>query len=268
MVLEKESPSQFALTFREYGRRKRGEEQSHEAVIFFPGWAMRGDSWALFPLGQAMKRAYPESRVFTISTRPLHSNASHEDEMQRISEFLQRRNISKVTLVGYSEGARRALFAARTLPENIHVEQTVLAAPLGLTQTPHLTGRLLRAMAFDIPFETLRSIRSPKDGLSLFYGFLAAAGIVNGTVQEVGNLNPIRYLRRLHAEVKEMSQGNQNAPSARIVLGRRDTVVRLSEVGSALPTDMKPIIIERFSSHGMPLVHPNGFVDRVFPKNH
>lgn len=262
MVLEKASTSQFALTFREYGKRKRGEDQPHEAVIFFPGWAMRGDSWALLPLGRAIRRECQDKRVFTISTRPLHRNASHEDEPQRIREFLRNQDINTVTLVGYSEGARRAMSAATMLPTNgISVEHVILAAPLGLSQTPHVTGRLLRAMAFDIPFDTLRGvIRSRKDGLALWYGFWAAAGIVNGTFQEIVSLNPIRYLRRLHSEVKEMSQASQNISSARIVLGRRDTVVRLGEVSRTLSNGLEPVIMERFSSHGMPLINPREFV--------
>ncbi len=263
-------PSSVRVFFQEYPLEKAAK--STHATVFLPGWAMRGDSAALRETGREMSRARPHSRNFTLSTRPLSDSVPAAKEVEAISDFIKEQGITQVTLMGYSEGATRAISVAAELQKDsqVSVDGLVLISPMGLTpfeRTEAFTS-LMKAAGWYIPVNTLLHIaKKPQEWKSFFRGLRAAGGVLKGALEEV-SLQKLRYPSTLRREIREVSKQNPFVDSLSVpvvvVGGEVDNVVRREVLQrSRKHFQLAPTVFlsaRKLGNHGLPFVRPEAVV--------
>lgn len=260
-----------SLTYKDYSRADVGNAES--ATIFLSGWSMKGNSRSLRYIGRELQKMRPSEKVMTLACKSLSKSERIRHEASAISEFLLDKGIKELTLIGYSEGATKAISTAGLLvsknPE-INLKGLILSSPLGVSQTQNITPRLIHAMAFAIPFDTITQIKhNPKDWKVFFYAFCAGIAVISGIMGEILKQN-IQYLPNLKKDIDEISRRNNDIEKISspivIVTGTRDNVVKKEEIRGDINEAIKnglPVFVlnsEKFSNHGLPFLRPKTFV--------
>ncbi len=114
-----------------------------EAVIFLPGVALEGDSGPVVESGNHFANAR-QAKTYTISTRlgsPTTEN-SQEIQAEAILKFITEQGLTKITIVGNSQGANKGIDLAWLIQESnkvegamhIEIEGLVLTSPGGIIE--------------------------------------------------------------------------------------------------------------------------------------
>ncbi|HXS14936.1 MAG TPA: hypothetical protein VN711_02320 [Candidatus Saccharimonadales bacterium] len=253
------------LTGREYGK-----QQTDRATVFLAGWAMRGDSGAFRRIGQEIRAMRPDDRVFTLATRS-GRKGRFADKTHSLTEFLAEEGVREVTLMGYSEGATKAISAAMEIQNaGMVIDGIVLSSPLGLHDRKFLTPSLLGAMFFAIPVDTVGHIlKHPKDWRAFFSALVAGLAVFRGVGEEVLDQKR-KYIPQLRRDVREMSQKNPERDALDVLVvviaGEKDTVARRNSLQKSVDemrengAPIKMLTAEKLSSHGLPFLRPRTFV--------
>lgn len=257
--------SRVSTTYREYSLKEGVSSES--ALLFLPGWAMRGDSKALKAIGKHMASVMPDSRIYTLATRPHADNVSPDEEVQEVCKFIESKGIKHVTLMGYSEGATRAISAAAQLQQDsqVQVDGLVLFSAMGITsfENAHVSSALAKAIFLNIPANTMNTIRkNPREWRAFFRGIQTAGGVLWGALEEVGVQKALSSFRRDNTEAGKRNPAAEviTAPVV-VVAGAHDTVVRrdrITDVQTIFPKSSHAVLLtaEKFDSHGLPFLQP------------
>lgn len=266
----KDVQTRISLTFFEHSSERI--KKSPHATVFLPGWSMRGDSPAIKIIGQELCNVNPNDRVFSLATTPLSPDTTFRDEADTMRNFLRLQGITHATLVGYSEGATKAITLAAQLQHDpeMRLKGVILCSPLGLAEAKNLTGRLLSAMFFHIPVNTLGEIiRDPHEWKAFFYALRAGIGVFKGIGEEVLDQRG-RYFSQLRRDISEMRKSNPLVDSVVapivVIAGAKDSVVKRRQITDAvirLKGDGLSINIvssDKLSNHGLPFIQPRRFI--------
>lgn len=189
-----------------------------KAVIFFPGWPLRADSKSIRELSEEFANS-SGARTLVIHTRSeqIILNPIYQ-EARAVCGFLAEQKLKNITLIGYSQGAIKAIdtivFLQETKP-NIQVEGLILIVPVGLNNV--VAGALIRRYVTDFLITSLLavlreigrkpSLREKLDSLveSMVLIVRSCLSFFLAILKEV-KLSRLGYLHRFTNEVKEMSQ--------------------------------------------------------------
>lgn len=246
---------------------------SSSVIYFLAGYALRGDSKAIKPLGTALSKEYPDKRIITVSARPKKAIVSYDEEVAALQRDIISREIKHVTIVGYSESTTKAVSLAHDLAANseIRVDSLVLAAPLGITEVQRPAGKLIRSMFCHIPLTTVQEIiRDPKEWRSFFHAFSTSIGVFKGIGEEFA-IQGRRYPSQVRRDIYTMSKQNQSISDGiidsiptLIMAADNDNIVPYEHVLNAVQGRRQTRVVAIANgSHGFPFIQPKRFVQRM-----
>ncbi len=242
-----------------------------EAVIFIPGWAMRGTSRGLENIARSFATIAQNTVHILSSNFSEPTPQSLHQEVEAMEQYLSELGVKKVTLAGHSEGARKALELAKHLEQKRHqgfpvpeVTGVIAINLIGLVKhTPRqLTAELLKAAFLHIPTETVIEIAQKRRSVRKFYeagiiGLTMAKNIAEDTLRR-GPRKYLHQVRHIRQEIQNMMtpiEPNSIEAPVVVVLGRKDNVTPIQEAIEATKATLPNatiLTLGSFGHHGMP----------------
>ncbi len=186
------------------------ETDPQKAVIFFPGWPVKGKAKSYRELNQSFAD-HSSAKTLVIDTKveKVVPN-SLLLEAKAVQKFTEDSGFKKITVGGYSEGGAKAINLAALLRDGpgIKVEGLILLSPVGVYEQSgaELAKRFIRDSLIDTPATAVKEIfkrpRSWRNALKAGSTGMDVVMAMLGEMQETGN--PLLYLTKVKSELRDM----------------------------------------------------------------
>lgn len=240
-------------------RVDREQAAANPTPVLLPGWSMGGNTKSAEGYGQALANKFGRPGLI-IDTMAEHiTNESLYTESVALANFIQKKGLKKISLIGHSQGGRKAIFTALILQERRKERTRLLdegvnpeALPEELRDIPEVAGvqgvnirglvgqtrgELIRKFGWDALGKTVARVglQQPRRVSQ------AGIDIGMGVVRKISRFGVKDYIKRFPNEVDEMASVSEeylellssvDVPVG-LIFGRNDKVSDIAAVTQA-----------------------------------